>query len=82
MTLTATTTKEQVAEQVISRLSEVSQYAADDAKLWTNHGKCRIYFERKYVEFFGEGEAVHCVVNSNPYSVQWLIEEYCPTRHH
>jgi len=65
------------AQNVLSALRSFSQYAADEAKLWSNHGKTRIYFGKKFIEFFDDGS---CDCGKNPYSVSAVVSNFCRVR--
>jgi hypothetical protein len=62
--------KKEIAETIVAKLPEFSKFAADEAKIWENYGKVRIYFGRQSIEILEDG-VVDC--GKNPYGVSALI---------
>lgn len=66
-----TITAEETAQQIISNLTG---YAAEEAKIWHKGDKCRIYFGRQFIAIRPDG-TVDADQGSNPYGVFGTIEE-------
>jgi hypothetical protein len=65
-------TKKQTVDKIIEKLPSFSKFAADEANVWENHGKCRIYFGRLHIEIL-DGGVVD--VGSNPYGISIMIRK-------
>lgn len=71
MTTTITNPTE-TANEIMAKLPDLSEYAAREARLWTNYGKVRIYFGKQYAEIRMDGI---CVPKGSPYGIcRWLSD--------